>query len=663
MSKGLEREQWYPPRDRNAEHSVWRQWQVRWRACSGIARRQTERELQWVSDSWKQASALSLAQLSQTLAQKSERLQYLAASPQAGVAASPQWLRQRSELLGLWCCAAEHRLGMKPHLTQVRAALEMHNGHLVQLAPGEGKTLAIGLAAALYASSRRPCHIVTANDYLAERDAQLMAPLLSLADFSVASITPETPPHALADAYRCDVVYATGKQLLADYLRDELILGGVKDPVRRRLWEMQRHDASPRPVGRGLWAAIVDEADSVLIDEATTPLIISSADDNPMLIDAVLAGKRIFENLLMGVDYQVQTEPVPDIRFTEKGKRRVQEMVYLLPPFWRFPERSEGMVALSIMARHVYQRDRHYLVDEDGKVVIVDEKTGRVMAGRSWSHGIHQAIEAMEGLQLSSPPKTVARMTFQTFFNRYHRLCGASGTLQGIHGELFRTYGTWVVPLAPRVPSRLEHARPLLFANPDKRLEAVVRETLACHQAGLPVLIGTRKIRDTEALSQALDARGVPHQMLNAKHHAEEARIVAIAGQPGAVTVSTNMAGRGTDILVSALVSERGGLQVLMFEPHDAARIEWQLYGRAGRQGARGRALAHVCLSDELLVRGLGKLYAHLLPLLTPLLLERRIGWSAMRLAQVLTQWAAAGQRKRLAQRELTVANQLSFND
>ncbi len=662
-SAGLRREDWHPPRGLLEERPWLPIWRERWRRLTGAARRQTESDLVLVRQSIERDQTLPAHALCEKLVMHAARMRYTATlAPKAG-AARADWFALRAQLLGLWCVSAQRVLGLLAHDTQIRAALEMHNGHLVQLAPGEGKTLAIGLAAALYASSGRPCHVITANDYLAARDAELMAPLLGQAGWRAVAVTSDTPPDVLAQGYAAEVVYATGKQLLADYLRDELLIGGSKDPMGRRLWEMKRGGQQSRPVGRGLWAAIVDEADSVLVDEATTPLIISSADDNPMLVEAVLAGKQIFESLLPDQDYVVKTEPVTDIRYTEQGKKRIDEMAFLLPPFWRFPERSQGVVSLSIMARHVYLRDRHYLVDEEGKVVIIDEKSGRVMAGRSWSHGIHQAIEAWEGLELSSPPKTSARMTFQTFFNRYHRLCGASGTLQGIQGELRSTYGVEVVPIAPRLPSQL-HIAPLRpFADSNSRMGALIDELLACQERGLPVLVGTRKLADTERLSEALALRHVPHQVLNAKHHAEEAKIVARAGQFGAVTVSTNMAGRGTDILVPPEVAARGGLQVLMFEPHEATRIEWQLYGRSGRQGAPGAAIGFVCLYDELLVHGLGKLYARLVPLLSPLLLQPAIISQLVRLSQRVTQWKAASQRRRLAERERKTASQLSFSE
>jgi preprotein translocase subunit SecA len=539
----------------------------------------------------------------------------------------------------------------------------MHNGHLVQLAPGEGKTLAIGLAAALYAGAGRPCHVITANDYLAQRDADSMARLLILGGLKVVGITSETPPDQLASLYAADVVYATGKQLLADFLRDQILLSGNKDPVRRRIWEMRQQPGAQRPVTRGLWAAIVDEADNVLIDEATTPLIISTSEDNPMLVEAVLAGKQIFENLTFEQDFVVKTDPVPDIRFTLRGKQRIEDLSYLLPAFWQFTERAQGMVSLAIMAKYVYIRDRHYLVDEEGKVVIVDEKTGRVMAGRSWSHGIHQAIEAMEGLALSSPPKTQARMTFQLFFKRYHRLSGASGTLQGIERELWETYRLLVKPIAPRVPSRLMVEPLRVFVDSRQRFESVIDEVVKAYEAGTPVLVGTRKISDTEALANRLKGLLVPCQILNAKYHAEESRIVEQAGEVGAVTISTNMAGRGTDILLGRGVLERGGLRVLMFEPHEAARIEWQLYGRAGRQGAPGTAVGFVCLGDELLTKTFGPIYELIVRRGRQIAAHAMAGHVLIWMSQALTQRVAYKTRQRLAERERRVATQLSFSE
>jgi preprotein translocase subunit SecA len=663
MQQGLAREDWHPPRNPSMEMPFGDAWRLRWSAWSGRAARLIDTDCEHVLSYRAEYQKLSDTELSTRLKCETRAMRFQAAITNAGTPLTADVTHKRQALMALWCVTAQRVLGVSPHGTQIRAALEMHNGHLVQLAPGEGKTLAIGLAAALYAGSGRPCHVITANDYLAQRDAELMARLLAWADVKVVSITSETPPDESASLYAADVVYATGKQLLADFLRDQLLLSGEKDPVRRRIWEMRQPPNAKRPVTRGLWAAIVDEADNVLIDEATTPLIISTSEDNPMLVEAVLAGKQIFENLKVGLDFEVKTEPVPDIRFMPRGEQRIQELSYLLPSFWQFPERAQGMVSLAIMAKYVYIRDRHYLVNEEGKVVIVDEKTGRVMAGRSWSHGIHQAIEAMEGLELSSPPKTMARMTFQVFFMRYHRLSGASGTLQGIEQELWQTYRLLVKPIAPRVPSRLTVTPLRVFVDATQRFDAVIDEVVKAHEAGTPVLVGTRKIADTEALSERLRFLLVPCQVLNAKHHAEESRIVERAGEVGAVTISTNMAGRGTDILLGRGVLERGGLRVLMFEPHEAARIEWQLYGRSGRQGAPGTATGFVCLRDELLAKTFGPLYdviiRHGHRITAHAFLARGLIW----LAQFLIQRSAYRTRQRLAERERRVASQLSFSE
>jgi preprotein translocase subunit SecA len=663
MQQGLAREDWHPPRNPSVEMPFFDAWRLRASVWSGRAARATEADFEQVMRHQEAFQTLSDAELSARLKQETRAMRFQSSTSSTGTPSTADATRKRQALLALWCVAAQRVLGMSPHGTQIRAALEMHNGHLVQLAPGEGKTLAIGLASALYAGSGRPCHVITANDYLAQRDAESMARLLALGGLRVVSITSETPPEEAGARYAADVVYATGKQLLADFLRDQILLSGDKDPVRRRIWEMRQSRNAKRPVTRGLWAAIVDEADNVLIDEATTPLIISTSEDNPMLVEAVLAGKQIFESLSVDLDFEVKTDPVPDIRFTPRGERRIEELSYLLPAFWQFPERAQGMVSLAIMAKYVYIRDRHYLVDEEGKVVIVDEKTGRVMAGRSWSHGIHQAIEAMEGLELSSPPKTQARMTFQVFFMRYHRLSGASGTLQGIEQELWETYRLLVKPIAPRVPSRLTVEPLRVFVDAAQRFDAVIEEVVKAYEAGTPVLVGTRKIADTEALSDRLRLLLVPCQVLNAKHYAEESRIVERAGEVGAVTISTNMAGRGTDILLGRGVLERGGLRVLMFEPHEAARIEWQLYGRSGRQGSPGTALGFVCLRDELLAKTFGPLYDLIIQHGRQIAAHAFLASGLIWLAQALTQRAAYRTRQRLAERERRVANQLSFSE
>jgi len=558
--------------------------------------------------------------------------------------------------------AIRRTLGMTPSFPQFLAALAMADGYAVQLAPGEGKTLAVAMAAVLQAWDGRPCHVVTANEYLAARDVELMRPLYVLCGCSAAAVTQELERDASAAAYGCDIVYATAPQLLADFLRDQLLLGGAQTPVQRRLWRLNGRGAAMQPVMRGLYAVIIDEADGVLIDEATTPLIIASPQSNPMMVRATLEARALVDSMERDVHYTVHQGPHQDVRLTPEGERWLDTVAHRLPEFWQQQDRRENLLCMGLLARDVFERDRHYVVQQ-GRVVIVDENTGRLMPDRSWSHGIHQAIEAREDLELTDPSQTAARMTFHDFFRRYHVLSGASGTLQGIARELWSTYGLLTLRLAPRVASRLRTGERHVLASRDEKLDAIVAEACRIHREGLPVLVGTRRILDSEAIAQRLQAAGVDCKVLNAKKHAEEAAIVAQAGGPDCVTVATNMAGRGTDILLAPGVADAGGLQVLSFEAHESARVDWQLFGRSGRQGAPGRAQAFIGLGDELFER-------HLPAPLRPLLwaaaavpgarrkLAPALVWAAQWRAQRRS-WAA---RRTLAEREAQVMQQLSFS-
>jgi preprotein translocase subunit SecA len=558
--------------------------------------------------------------------------------------------------------ATRRTLGMTPSLPQFEAALAMADGYTVQLAPGEGKTLAVAMAAVLQAWDGRPCHVVTANEYLAARDVELMRPLYALCGCSAAAVTQELPREAVAPAYACDIVYATASQLLADFLRDQLLLRGAQTPVQRRIWRLNGGGVGMQPVMRGLYAAIIDEADGVLIDEATTPLIIASPQSNPLMVRATHTARELVDAMARDEHYTVHIAPHQDVRLTPMGEDWLDTVAHRLPEFWQQPDRRENLMCMALLARHVFQRDRHYVVQE-GRVVIVDENTGRLMPDRSWSHGIHQAIEAREDLELTDPSQTAARMTFQDFFRRYHVLSGASGTLQGIGHELWSTYGLLTLRLAPRVPSRLRTGERHVHRTRDEKLVAIVAEACRLHAEGRPVLVGTRRILDSEDIAERLRAAGVPCEVLNAKKHAEEAQIVARAGGPHCVTVATNMAGRGTDILLAPGVADAGGLQVLSFEVHESARVDWQLFGRAGRQGAPGRAQAFVGLGDELFER-------HLPTLLLPLLwlaasmpaARRRLIPALVGSAQWLAQRRSWAARRSLAQREEQVMQQLSFS-
>lgn len=498
--------------------------------------------------------------------------------------------------------AAVH-MGQRASFPQLISALTMTEGYLIQLAPGEGKTLAVAMAAVLMGWSGKPLHIVTANDYLAARDAELMRPLYQACGLSVTAITSDTPPHELTDCYRQSVVYATAKQFLADFLRDDLRLSGARDPLRRRLWHMQNPKADNQPVMRGLYAVIIDEADGILIDEATTPLIIANAEeDKADMLGAIRLARDLVDKLKLAEDYTLYTKGGGAVHLTESGKRKIELLSEVFNSYWRVPTRREEIFTLAIMAREVFQLDRHYII-QDGAVVIVDEGTGRSMPGRSWSHGIHQSIEARVGVELTPLTKISARMTFQEFFRHYHRLSGASGTLHGLDWELWKTFGLLILRVPPRTPSQLKLLPKQCFVTRKDKLAGFIACIENLHQRGVPVLVGTRRILDSEEIAALLRQRGHTCTVLNAKENEYEAQVVAGAGEYDCITVATNMAGRGTDIKISPEVAAIGGLHVLMFEAHESPRIDWQLFGRSGRQGAHGSAQPFVSLEEELITK------------------------------------------------------------
>jgi preprotein translocase subunit SecA len=490
-------------------------------------------------------------------------------------------------------------LGQEPYPAQLIAALAMFDGHIVQLAPGEGKTLTIGVLAVLYGWDLRPCHILTANDYLAARDAKEMKPLYAFCKISVGTVLPSMTAEEKRAIYACDIVYATAKQLLADFLTDRIRFGGAIDRASLTLRHLHQ-GKTPDLMMRGLHTAIVDEADNILVDEAVTPMIISQPEPDTMLHQAVLAAKQLAEQLRPGEAYLLDEHR--EVRWLAASDGLFDTMKEQLPPGWRSRQRVQDIFSQAVLARDYFQRDKHYVVLDDADVIVY-EGTGRTMPGRSWSYGLHQAIEARAGVPLSNPSRTLARMSFQNFFKQYSRLCGASGTLQTIAHELYFNYRTMTLHVPSRLPPQLRVQPFMLLPSNEQRLRNLCDKTQALHTAGIPVLLGTRTIADSERLGAALSQAGIPFQLLNAKQHAYEAEVIAGAGNPGVVTVATNMAGRGTDIKVPNEVLAKGGLRVLMLEPHESARVDWQLFGRAGRQGNSGEVFAYATPSDELFKR------------------------------------------------------------
>jgi preprotein translocase subunit SecA len=526
----------------------------------------------------------------------------------------------RARALAAVAETARRTLGLTPHPVQLGAALGLDDGVLIELATGEGKSLAAALAAVLAGWTGEPCHVVTVNDYLAERDASGFRRFYEACGVRVGWVEAGQAPAERRAGYAADVTYVTSKELLADFLRDRLALGEITEPERRFLRGHRGGVAKPRPVGcvmRGLGAAIVDEADSVLIDEAVTPLIISRARPDEDLRVACGVAVACADELEEEVDFCADRKR-KEVRLTPAGRRRLAEQgggAKRFPLMWRGEIRREELVERALEARVFFQRGRHYEV-QDGKVVIVDEFTGRLMPGRSWRDGLHQAIEAREGLAITPPTETVARMSFQRFFRLFPRLAGTTGTAWEARRELWRVYRLAVVRLPTHRPRMLTWHRPEISATSGEKTDAIVAEVKRARAADRAVLVGLRSVAESEALSARLEREGVPHQVLNALRHREEAEIVRLAGGVGRVTLATNMAGRGTDVRLDPVVAAAGGLLVLGTELHESARVDRQLAGRAGRQGDPGEAKFFLSIEDELARRywpgGLRRVLAHL---------------------------------------------------
>lgn len=495
---------------------------------------------------------------------------------------------------------AHRTLGERHFDVQLIGGQVLLSGMVAEMEAGEGKTLTATLPACTAALAGVPVHIITVNDYLASRDAAWMGPIYKALGLSVGVIVHGIDPDSRRRAYACDVTYCTNKEIVFDYLKDRIALRG--GPSRIHLQLERLYDQRSRLhqlLLRGLHFAIVDEADSVLVDEARTPLIISGGGGDP-------TEQQMYETALF---LAAQLEPKHDyviegrdrvIRLTAGGEARLAEMGPSLGFVWAGRQRREELVRQALTAQHLFNRDKHYLV-RDGKVQIVDEYTGRVMADRSWEHGLHQLIEAKEGCEITRRQDSLARISYQRFFRRYLHLAGMTGTAREVAGELWSVYRLAVVTIPPNRPVHRRYFRDHVYSNAEAKWQAVVQRIRRFHERGRPILVGTRSVAASEHLSGLLTAAGLPHQVLNARQDREEAQIVSRAGEWGRITVATNMAGRGTDIRLEPGVAGIGGLHVIATERHDARRIDRQLFGRCGRQGDPGSCEAIVSFEDELI--------------------------------------------------------------
>ena len=491
-------------------------------------------------------------------------------------------------------------IGKRPYPVQVMGALAMCEGFVTEMATGEGKTITASLAASIWGWGGKPVHIITVNDYLVARDAEEMGPTYRAMGLRVGHVEHETTPDERVDHYRRDVVYCTQKELVADFLRDQIALGTLRSSAQTSVTMLRGLNAG-RLMVPGLFRVIVDEADSVLIDEAVTPLIISNSPDDEPNADRYRKADELCQQLRSGRDFKIDWT-VRQVDLTPTGEERLEELSGS-DGFWRGKRRREELVTQSLTARHCFIRDEQYLVDDEGKVAIIDEFTGRVMADRSWRHGLHQAIEVKENVKVTADKENLARMSFQRFFRQYPILSGMTGTAWESAGEVWQIYRRPIVRVPTNKPCIRIHLPVRMFDTMDEKWTAVADRVAQLHKRGNPVLVGTRSVLASEEVSRRLTALKLPHRVLNATQTAQEASIVAEAGQRGQITVATNMAGRGTDIKLARGVAELGGLHVIATEPHGSGRVDRQLFGRAARQGDPGCAQMFASADDDLFIR------------------------------------------------------------
>jgi preprotein translocase subunit SecA len=474
---------------------------------------------------------------------------------------------------------AKRTLGMRHFDVQLMGGIVLHQGKIAEMQTGEGKTLVATLPAYLNALEGKGVHIVTVNDYLAKRDRYWMGPIYEFLGLEVGLLQNDTPILERKKAYLADITYGTNNEFGFDYLRDNIAL------------------SADHLVQRDLNYAIIDEVDSILIDEARTPLIISgpAKGDSRVYKLAIRAARYLKKDIDYTTDEKTRT-----VSLTEEGLRKAEKFLGV-KDLYDFQNMDLAHALLQCLkALNFYHRDRDYIV-KDGEVIIVDEFTGRLMFGRRYSDGLHQAIEAKEGVRIREENITLATISIQNYFRMYKKIAGMTGTAATEEEEFVKIYGLEVVVIPPNKPLRRTNYPDLVFKTEEEKFEAVVKEIEELYKIGRPVLVGTTSIEKSERLSKMLKKKGIPHNVLNAKYHEKEAEIIAKAGQKYAVTIATNMAGRGTDIVLGEGVAELGGLHVIGTERHESRRIDNQLRGRAGRQGDPGSSRFYVSLEDDLL--------------------------------------------------------------
>jgi len=502
---------------------------------------------------------------------------------------------QKVKYVGVISQAVKRVFKISPYVEQLMGVHALINKYLIQMHTGEGKTLTAAMGAIYKAWQSGNCHVVTSNDYLAQRDAQKMQELFALCNLDVGFVISTIEPTQRKEIYDKNIVYSTSKELLADYLRDKDETIFDKYPTEKLLKKINLSSDNSK-VMRGLSSVIIDEADSVLADEATVPLIIASQEEQAFFHESLQIIFELSKSLKKDIDYKVLKKH-KEINLTKIGKENFRKHIYKIPKNWQSENRSEYLLKQILLAKYFYELNVNYVIEND-EIVIIDEKTGRLMEGRSWGGALHQAIEIKENVKLTLMTKTHKKMSFQFFFRLYKDLSGMSGTLHNIHNEMWSIYETLTVKIPTHSKKQVIFNEEIICEKESIKWQEVSKEAISQAKKGKAVLVGTRSIEDSKLLYEKIIKEYTNTTLLNANFQEDEAKIISDAGRAFKITIATNMAGRGTDIIVDEDVLKIGGLHVISTQRHESVRVDMQLFGRTGRQGQDGSVKSIISLED-----------------------------------------------------------------
>ncbi len=547
----------------------------------------------------------------------------------------------------------------KHYKVQIAGALAIYAGNIAEMATGEGKTLTAVIPAIIAGWRGKGCHVITVNDYLAKRDAIEMTPLYNFCGVSVEYIISDMEPAERKITYLADVTYCTNKDVVADYLRDKIALNGRGNLQNSILKEVAGKNNQGLSVlmQRGLEYAIIDEIDSVLIDEATTPVIISGEGENKQQSDAYQIANEIVKSFNKDEHYSVNLK-TREVIVKEKGDILLDEKTENLDGIWNTVRRKKEILKQAISAKELFIKNDHYIIKDD-KIVIIDESTGRLMPDRSWRQGIHELLELKEEVELSPPKETYEEISFQRFFNLYNKVSGLTGTASEASDELWSIYDLSIVKIPPNKKCIRKIYPTKYFTTLDNKWNKIVNTIKEINKTGQPILIGTRSVDDSKTLSQLLFKENLEHSLLNAENDENEAVIIKDAGQSYKITVATNMAGRGTDIKLSDSAKSAGGLFVIVSEKNESPRVDRQLIGRCSRQGDAGTAQFFLSCEDKIFTKYFSKKRIGIIKttFFTNLILNRIFS-----LLQYFAKRTAKSQRKNVFKNDCSLYDFLAFS-